>query len=185
MKKIWLFLSIIGCIACGTLYAFNPFKKESWEKAGRDVKKGLGKAGEEIGGAAKAVLGTSPECKEMRALAVQWAAKEAEYAATQAGVQLATKGVEAAQKVVQGTLDAGKGATDISSAVLKLGANVIDKGINIKRVYLSGKITDFKKGAFPEFQVQGSAFGKDFNVKLQLDLSKPLNMTKLLIKKVF
>ena len=185
MKKIWLVWTIVGCIACGALYAFNPFKKKDWEKAAEGAGKGLKKAGEGVTDAAKAALGTSAECKEMRALAAQWAAKETEYAITQAAVQRATQAVETAQKLVKAGTDVGKAGADVSSAVLNLGASAIDKGINITRVYLNGRVDGFTKGAFPAFQIKGTAFGKPFDVKMQLNITKPVTMTKLLLQNVF
>lgn len=182
MKKIWLSSIFIGLVLYGIGFAkFNPFKKESWEKIGKAIEK----EGKGIAQATKAIFSRSQACDEMKALGAQWAVKKAEYEFTKISVGVAQKGVDTAQKVVDGTLDVGKGGAEFSSAFLQLGSDAINKGINIKRVYLSGKITDFKKGAFPEFQIKGTAFGKDFNTKLQIDVSKPADMAKKLIKKIF
>lgn len=98
----------------------------------------------------------------------------------------AQKGVlRVSNELQKAGLTIAEGSVLVTSGFLDLSAEAIAKGFNIKKVSFETSFASLAGGTLPEVRVEGTVFGKDFNLRLKTDLTDMTKLAEQIINKVF
>lgn len=82
---------------------------------------------------------------------------------------------EAARGILEGVKQATKGACLVGEKILE----GLAAGFNIRKIGITGKVSDYVKGVSPIYEIDATIFGKDKHVSLQASLTDPNSWVKV------